>query len=112
MAGRVVLYVVASWLMAAHFLRAGDLVVMALCLVAPALFFVRQRWSLLVLQGLSYGATAVWLVTAWQIVAMRRMFGMPWHLSAIILAGVAAFTLLAGLLLRSRSLRDRYRAEG
>ncbi len=108
---RIVLYIIASWLMAAHFLRTGSLIPTTLCLVTPALFFVRQRWSLLVLQGLAYAAAVIWLGTAWQIVAMHRVFGQPWLLSAFILVTVAAFSVLAGLLLHSETLRERYRAD-
>ncbi len=106
---RMILYIIASWLIAAHFLRTGNLFATALCLATPALFLVRRRWSLLVLQCLAYGATAIWLDTAWQIAAMRRAFGEPWLRAALILAAVAALSVLAGLLLRSTALHERYR---
>ena len=111
MSARIVLYVIASWLMAAHFLRAGDLIATALCLAAPVLFFLRYHWSLIVLQGLAYVAAAIWLETAWRIVAMRRLFGEPWLRSAFIIGAVAAITVLAGVLLNGKSLRARYRAD-
>lgn len=107
---RIALYVVASWLIAAHFLRADNLVLMGLCLATPALFFVRRDWSLAVLQGLSYAAAGAWLLTAWQIAQQRMLFGQPWLRAVLILGAVAAFTVLTGLLLNSRSLRARYRA--
>jgi len=109
MIARIVFYFVAACLIAAHFLRAGDLVATALCLAAPALFLLRRRWSLLVLQGLAYGAAAVWVETAWQIAEMRRAFGEPWLRAALILAAVAAVSVLAGFLLRSAPLQERYR---
>ena len=83
---RIMLFIVAACLIAAHFLRMGNFVATALCLAAPALFFVRRRWSLLLLQGLAYGAAAVWVETAWQIAEMRRAFGEPWLRAALILA--------------------------
>ena len=95
---RIALYVVASWLIAAHFLRSGNLVLSGLCLAAPLLFFVHRRWTLPALQVLAYAAGAVWLVTAWQIVSLRHAFGVPWGRSAAILLSVAAVTLLAGWL--------------
>ena len=107
---RIVLTVIASVFIAAHFLRAGDFILVALCLATPALFFVRQRWSLLVLEGLSYGAAVVWLVTAWQIVEVDKAIGKPWLRAAIILGAVAAFTVLSGFLLRSKTWRARYPA--
>ena len=109
MIARIVFYFVAACLIAAHFLRAGDLVATALCLAAPALFLLRRRWSLLVLQGLAYGVAAVWVETAWQIAEMRRAFGEPWLRAALILATVAAVSVLAGFLLRGAPLQERYR---
>lgn len=106
---RIVLYVVASWLMAAHFLRGGDLILVVLCLATPALFLVRRRWSLTVLEALSYAAGLVWLITAWQIAETRRLMGEPWLRAVLILVGVAAFSALAGFLLRG--LRPRYAQE-
>lgn len=76
MISRILLYVVA----AAHFLRVGNMVAVALCLATPLLFLVRRRWSLLILQWLAYVAAAVWLATAWQIVDMRVAFGEPWRM--------------------------------
>ncbi|HET8997359.1 MAG TPA: hypothetical protein VFN42_11895, partial [Acetobacteraceae bacterium] len=97
---RIGLYVVASWLIAAHFLRMDALALAALCLAAPLLFLLHRWWTLPLLQGLAYAAGAVWIVTAWQIVAMRRAFGLPWERSALILLAVAAISLLAGWLVR------------
>lgn len=108
MIARISLYVVAAVLIAAHFLRVGNLIGVALCLAAPLLFLLRRRWSLLVLQWLAYVAAAVWLATAWQIVDMCLAFGAPWLRSLIILAAVAGVTVLAGGLLNSNSLKARY----
>jgi hypothetical protein len=102
MFARIALYVIISWLLAAHFLREGDVTAVALCLAAPLLFLVRRRWSLLLLQGLAYVAAAVWLATAWDIVATRWSSGEPWQRAAAILLAVAAVNLLAGTLLRGR----------
>jgi hypothetical protein len=109
MIARITLYVIASWLVAAHFLRTGSLVPTALCLAAPALFFVRRRWSLLLLEGLAYAAAILWLGTAWQLVALRLSFDRPWLLGAVILVTVAAVSVLAGILLRGATPQRRYR---
>ncbi len=108
MVARISLYVIAALLIAAHFLRVGNMIGVVLCLATPLLFFVRQRWSLLLLQALAYVAAAVWLVTAWQIAAERLSFGQPWLRATLILVAVAAVSTLAGGLLRSRSLHARY----
>jgi hypothetical protein len=110
MISRVSLYIAAALLIAAHFLRFGNMVGVALCLATPLLFLVRRRWSLLLLQGLAYVAAVIWLATAWQVVAMRLSFGQPWLRAAAILVAVAAVNVLAGSLLLSRSVQLRYRA--
>jgi hypothetical protein len=104
MIARIALYIIISWLIAAHFLREGHVIAVALCLAAPLLFLVRQRWSRLLLQGLAYAAAAIWLAKAWEIAATRSSLGEPWLRAAAILVAVAAINLLAGGLLRSRTL--------
>ena len=109
MISRIGLYVVASLLMAAHFLREGNVVFLALSLLMPLLFVVRRPWSLIVLQVAAYAASAVWIATAIRLVHERLAMGRPWAVAAIILGAVACLTLLAGALLNSRAIRDRYR---
>jgi hypothetical protein len=105
---RLSLYIVAALLLGAHFLRAGNLVMVGLCLVAPLLFLWRQRWSLILLQVLAYGAAATWIMAAIRLVELRQRLGQPWTVAVLILGTVALFTLLSGLLLNSRAIRERY----
>jgi hypothetical protein len=105
---RIAIYAIAAMLIGAHFLRAGNFVMVALCIAAPFAFFYRRRLSLVVLQVFAYGAFATWLYTAWQLVEMRRLLGQKWALAAAILGAVALYSLLAGLLLNSRVMRERY----
>jgi len=105
---RIALYVVAALLIAAHFLRGGSLIGVAVCLAAPLLFLVRRRWSLLALQALAFAAAGIWLATAWQIAAERTLFGEPWVRAAAILIAVAAVSILAGSLLSAGKVQARY----
>jgi hypothetical protein len=107
---RISLYVVAALLLGAHFLRAGDLGIVLLCLAAPLLFLWRQRWSLIALQFLAYCAAGTWIGAAIRLVQLRQQLGQPWTVAAIILGSVALYTLLAGLLLNSRAIKERYPA--
>lgn len=109
MFARIALYVIAAALSAAHFMRAGSLILAVLCLMTPLLFFLRQRWSLLLLQGLAYAAAVSWCWTAYELVLMRQAVGRPWLLAAAILAAVAALSATAGALLHSRAMQERYR---
>jgi hypothetical protein len=108
MALRTSLYIAAALLLGAHFLRLGNLVLVALCLCAPLLLLVRKRRVLIVSQLLAYSATATWIVIALRLVESRLVSGQPWMLAATIVGAVALFTLLAGLLLDSRAVRERY----
>lgn len=105
---RIILFVFAALLLGAHFLRAGNLGMVALCLTSPLLFLVRKRWSLILLQVMAYFAAVTWIVATVQIVQQRQLEGRAWTAAAIILGAVAALTFLAGLLLNSRSMKGRY----
>jgi hypothetical protein len=108
MALRIGLFITAALLLGAHFLRLGNLVLVAMCLGAPLLLLYRKRWVLIVSQLLAYGAAASWIVSAARLVEFRLHSGQPWKLAAIILGAVALISLLAGLLLNSRTVRERY----
>lgn len=105
---RVVLFVIATALTAAHFLRAGSYVLLVLSLAIPLLFLYKNRWSLILLQLAAYGASANWLITMVLLVQMRQQLGRSWTTAAIILGAVALLTLVAGWLMNSRCMRARY----
>ena len=109
MFARILLYLLASALIAAHFLRAGSYLPALLCLAAPLLFLLRRRWSLLLLQGLAYAAAGGWLWIAWELALQRRSYGRPWLAAVTILVAVAGLSALAGVLLRQPRLQERYR---
>jgi hypothetical protein len=106
---RISIYVVAALLIAAHFLRDGNWLGVAICLAAPLLFIARRRWSLQLLEGLAYVAAIVWLWTAWELAMERSALGQPWLRASLILGVVAAVSALAGGLLRSKAMQLRYR---
>ena len=100
--------ILAAILLAAHFLRSYNLFPMAVCLLAPLLLFIHKRWSLLALQLSTIAAALIWLVTLYEIIQQRLFEHRSWMDSAIILGAVAAFTLLAGWLLNSSQVREKY----
>jgi len=105
---RIALFAFAALLLAAHFLRAGDFALVALCVAAPFVFLHRRRRSLILLQVMAFGAAAIWAGTALRLVQLRLATGQPWTLAVVILGGVGLYTAAAGLLLASRSMRERY----
>lgn len=108
MSMRIVLFLLAALLMAAHFFRSGNFLLVALCLALPLLFLRKRRSSLLLLQLAAYCAGASWLGAMITLIDLRQQTGRPWTAAAIILGTVALFTLVAGLLLNSRGMRERY----
>ncbi len=105
---RIAVYALAALLLGAHFLRAGNMLLVLICIAAPFVFFHRRRHSLVLLQVLAYGAATIWLYTAWQLIQTRQSLGQNWALAVAILGGVALYSLVAGLLLNSRAVRERY----
>ena len=108
MTWRIGVYAAAALLFAAHFLRDGNFVAVALCLCAPLLFLYRRWWVLIVLQLMAYGAAATWIITLLRVVELRQVTGRSWTAAALILGSVALLTLVAGVLLNSGAFRRRY----
>ncbi|MFZ4478904.1 MAG: hypothetical protein ACOYNZ_03310 [Rhodoferax sp.] len=105
---RTGLFVIAAILLAAHFFRSGGYLLVGLCLAAPLLFFHKRRWSLLLLQLGAYVASASWLGTTLTLIQYRQQTGRSWTAAAAILGAVSVITLLAGLMLNARCMRERY----
>jgi hypothetical protein len=95
-------------LLAAHFYRAGQLLPAGLCLAAPALLFLRRAWVPRLFQALLVLGALEWLRALYVFASMRIAFEQPWTRLAMILATVALFTALSGLVFRSRHLRRLY----
>lgn len=105
---RVIMFSLAALLLGAHFLRAGSLALVVLSLLMPLCFLVRRPWVPLLLQFFAYCAAGIWVVDAFHIVGLRQSAGQPWQLAAAILGAVAMFTVVSGLLLNSRTIRERF----
>jgi hypothetical protein len=95
-------------LLAAHFYRAGQLMLTVLCLGLPLLLLLRKPWIPRMFQLMLALGALEWLRALYGFAAMRIAFGEPWTRLALILGAVALFTGLSGLVFRNRSLRDYY----
>lgn len=99
-------------ILAGHFLRAGAMSGVAVCLALPVIaVLTRARWALRGLQALLVLGTVSWITTAVRIGAARRAAGEPWVRMAVILGAVAALSALAAALLSRRSMLERFPAE-
>jgi len=95
-------------LLAAHFVRAGQMVIVVVLLFLLVLLFVRKFWVPWVIQLTLVLGAIEWLGTLYSIAQMRIAAGMPWGRMAIILGAVALFTALSSLVFRSQALRNRF----
>jgi hypothetical protein len=96
-------------LLAAHFLRAGLIPLVAIALLLPFLLFVRQIWVARSTQiALVLGALE-WLRTLLGLIDIRQEAGQPWTRLAVIIGIVAAFTGFSALIFRCKSLKVRYK---
>lgn len=94
--------------LAAHFLRRGEMLSVLLCLGLIALLWVRRPWAARVIQGALVAGSLEWLRTLVEDMGLRRAAGEPWLRMAIILGAVIGVALGGALLLESRELRRRF----
>jgi len=94
--------------LAAHFLRHGNLLLVAGALGLILVSVVRRPWVPSAVQVALLLSSGVWIYTLFGLVGRFRAVGQPWERTAWILGGVAAFTLASGLVFRVPALRQRY----
>lgn len=92
---------ISTIILAAHFLRGGHFVLLALTLAAPLLLLVRRSWAVRSVQAGLIAGGLMWLITAVQIGEVRRAMGAPSARMFAILGAVAVFTVLSALPLQS-----------
>ena len=96
--------------LAAHFLRAGNILMLGLVLVLLALLGVRRRWAAQAVQAALVLGAAEWVRTLLGLVASRSQDGQPVLRLCIILGIVASVTALSALVFRTARLRRWYRS--
>jgi hypothetical protein len=103
-----VLPTLALVVLAAHFYRAGWLVLAAASFGCVALLFVTRPAAARVLQGILVLGALEWLRTAWVLAQHRIEAGLPYQRMVLILAIVAALTATAAWLAgRRRATEER-----
>ena len=97
--------------LAAHFLRAGQMVLVAATLVFLVLLAVPRAWAARAAQAaLALGALE-WVRTIVMLIGLRVRMDLPYGRMALILGLVALLTFLSSLVFRSRRLRRYYRLD-
>jgi hypothetical protein len=95
-------------LLGAHFLRFGQYLFVLLALALLPLLWVKRPWAARVVQGVLLLGTVIWVHTTLNLLSARRLLGEPYLRMVIILAAVAAFTLLSAVLFQTRRLQMRF----
>lgn len=96
-------------ILAAHFLRFGNVVGVAGSLLLVGLLFIRQVWVARLIQVALVLGALEWLRTLYLLAQWRAAQGEPATRMTIILGCVAALTFGSALLFQSKSLRTIYR---
>ncbi len=94
--------------LAAHFYRAGNVLLVLAALLLLALTAVPKPWAARTLQAALLVGAAEWLRTMGAFVSERQAEGRPWLRLAVILAAVAVICALSALAFRTKALRARY----
>jgi hypothetical protein len=97
---RYVPVVLSAVLIAAHFLRGGNILVTIACLAAPLLLLLRKPVVTIVVQLMLVIAAVEWLRTAFTIAQERAVTGAPATRMFVILGSVSLFTLLSAVPLK------------
>ncbi len=96
-------------LMAAHFYRAGLIILFFIILISPLILLIRRPWVSRIIQIELVLGGLEWIRTIFNFVQIRQAHGMPWTRLAVILGAVSLVTFASALVFRSRSLKERYR---
>jgi len=101
--------VISFVLLAAHFLRDGQVLFVACALVCPFLLLYKKKWVVRIVQiALLLGAIE-WIRTLLLLQALRVENGMPWTRLVLIIGGVALFTGCSALVFFHTSLQQKYK---
>lgn len=105
---RLVPVILSMLLLAAHFYRAGNLVLVIIVLGSPLILFIRKKWAVRAVQAMLVLGGIEWIRTLMELVRIRQSMGAPWGRLALILGAVALLTVASASVFRSKALKDRY----
>jgi hypothetical protein len=98
--------VISLLVLGAHFLRAGNALLVLLVLVLVAMLGVRRRWSARLVQAALVLGAVEWIRTLLTLAAARAANREPMLRMVLILGGVTLVTVSSALIFRSGWLRQ------
>jgi hypothetical protein len=98
-----------SLLLGAHFYRAENYWLVPVALAMPMILSIGRTWSVRVVQFMLVLGSLEWLRSMMEFTLQRQQMGMPYERLIVILSSVAAFTMLAAVLLETPGMKRRLR---
>lgn len=109
----LIIPVVASTLLAAHFSRIQNDWLALFALLFPTILFIRRGWAYRIFQLYLCVGGIIWIERALYLRTIRIEENQPWVRLVIILGVVVLFTFAAALMLQRQKMRNRYlKADG
>ena len=103
--------ILSSLFIGAHFLRAGNLVLVAISVVLPCCLFIRHPLTARLMQLALLLSTIEWVHVGLILTSSRSDAGLPWGRLAIILGAVALLSFASIFVFYAKALKDRYNLE-
>ena len=103
---RLIPVLVSAVLAAAHFLRAGNLVLVLVSLAVPGVLAFRRPWAARLVQAALVLMALEWVRTLLALIAERQAAERSWTAAAVILISVAAVTASSALVFLLRPVSD------
>lgn len=108
MKSKIIPFIITCVLIAAHFLRDGNSLMVIISLLFPLLLLIKKNWVLIVSQLFAYLGAGLWLGTTLQVASERITYDQDWIRMALILGAVAIFSGWSGLLLNHKKVMRNY----
>ncbi|WP_299015363.1 hypothetical protein [uncultured Photobacterium sp.] len=109
--GLLVPVVLSFWLLAAHYLRMGNMLLFGALVAFPLILLVRRALIVKIVQGCLVIAAIIWMMITYQMLEARIMMGDDWLRMSMIMGGVILFTLLSVCCFLHSKLERHYRLE-
>ncbi|SIO30384.1 4Fe-4S binding protein [Halodesulfovibrio marinisediminis] len=107
-AGWLTVPIVGLLVLAAHFLRFGDMWLAVAIVATAGLCLTRLGWARLVCSVALFVGSFLWVKTGIDFVQIRMAVGQPWMRLAVIMASICAFSLLGAWLLSTEKAAARF----
>jgi hypothetical protein len=100
--------IISFLILAAHFLRDEAFFLAFLCLVFPAILFLKSWWAPRLIQIFLLLGTVEWIRTLSLLIAVREQSGQTWQRLAVILGAVALITFLSVFIFQLKAFKNIY----